>query len=271
MNAIRQDLRAFLDSHPRLQGFWKRARRRVRSVSRWVGRKLRPGLYPTKGTWVNEGQLRPHVRRALEHLLEQLGPRGIGDYLEFGVGQGTSLRIVYDELQRAGLDHVRLVGFDSFEGVPPDEEGRWRTGSFRTEYDDVVRSLDEAGINWDRVTLIKGMYTDTLTETLTEELDLRKVSLVMVDCDLYASAKQALAFCGPLIRDEAVVLFDDWNPLARSNRGEKRAFDEFLRENPALQEIPIGVYDFYPGDRHGKVFRVKRGQGRGASVIAPPR
>ena len=32
----------------------------------------------------------------------------------------------------------------------------------------------------------------------------------MIDCDIYSSARTALDFCGPLIRDRAVLVFDDW-------------------------------------------------------------
>jgi O-methyltransferase len=55
----------------------------------------------------------------------------------------------------------------------------------------------------------------------------------MVDCDIYTSARDALAFVEPMIGDYAVMLFDDWHAggLAEQNLGEKRAFDEFLRRN----------------------------------------
>jgi hypothetical protein len=122
----------------------------------------------------------------------------------------------------------------------------------------VVDSLDQQGIDWKRVSLVKGFYEDTLTEELIAELGLHKVSLIMIDCDLYSSAKEALDFCEPLILDEAVVFFDDWNPLAKANKGEKRAFDEFLQEHPEFEAVAMGVYDYTPGDQCGKVFRVSR-------------
>ena len=80
----------------------------------------------------------------------------------------------------------------------------------------------------------------------------------MVDCDLYSSAKEALTFCGPLLTDPAIIFFDDWNPLAKENKGEKRAFDEFLHENPHVKADELGDYSWKPGDLHGKVFRLSR-------------
>jgi hypothetical protein len=66
----------------------------------------------------------------------------------------------------------------------------------------------------------------------------------MVDCDIYASTKPALAFCAPLIGDEAVVFFDDWfsGGLADRNEGEKRAFEEFLSAHPEFKAEDFGDY-----------------------------
>jgi hypothetical protein len=67
----------------------------------------------------------------------------------------------------------------------------------------------------------------------------------MIDCDLYSSARDALAFCAPLIHDEAVIVFDDWHGggnLAERDLGEKRAFDELLAAEPDLFAEEIGTY-----------------------------
>jgi O-methyltransferase len=58
---------------------------------------------------------------------------------------------------------------------------------------------------------------------------------------MYRSTREALEFCAPLIVDEALIVFDDWNPLAAQNMGEKRAFDEFLNEHPRLRARDYGV------------------------------
>jgi hypothetical protein len=65
---------------------------------------------------------------------------------------------------------------------------------------------------------------------------IREASVIMVDCDLYASARTALHFSADLIVDEAVVFFDDWADaeLAAKGLGERRAFEEFQAANPAL-------------------------------------
>ena len=53
---------------------------------------------------------------------------------------------------------------------------------------------------------------------------------------------QVLAFCEPLIRQQAVLVFDDWHAsgLADKGLGEARAFAEFLQAHPSLvaEELP---------------------------------
>ena len=225
---------------------------------RWMLSRRSLGYPLPFGGLVNERELRPHFRNALRHLQETLGRENIGDYLEFGVYRGSSLLLIYDELLRAELDHIRLFGFDSFEGLPKDDDNHWREGAFRADYDAVVRSLERRGVDRQRVRLARGFFGDTLNDALIAKHDLRRASLIMIDCDLYSSAWQALEFCGPLIRDEAIIFFDDWNPLAKENKGEKRAFDEFLRANRDLEAEAIGDYSWRRDDLHGKIFRVCR-------------
>lgn len=218
-----------------------------------------PWGYPLpSGGLVNEEELRQNFRNALSSLQKSVGSESIGDYLEFGVYRGNSLLLMYDEMLRAGLNHIRLFGFDSFEGFPKDEENYWEEGLCSADYDKVVRSLNQRDIDWKRVSLTRGFFSDTLNDELIAKHNLRKVSLIMIDCDLYSAAKQALDFCGPFIHDEAIIFFDDWNPLAKENKGEKRALDEFLQENPHFKAEAIGSYSWEPGDLLGKIFRVNR-------------
>lgn len=226
---------------------------------KWVEREilLRRG-YPAPGLLINENEFRPQIQQALEHLQSSVEAENIGDFLEFGVGHGTSMRLMYEELVAAKLDHVRLFGFDSFAGLPFDDENEWEEGQFKVDYDEVVHTLRSHEIVMERVTLVKGFFQDTLNEEIVDKHGLLKASLIMVDCDLYTSAKEALAFCAPLILDEAIIFFDDWEPSAQMNKGEKRAFDEFLQNNPEFEAAAVGVYNLYPGDHHGKVFRLIR-------------
>lgn len=190
-------------------------------------KRLAYAMVPTK-------KLRATYRSGLNQLIAKVGRDGVGDYLEFGVHSCTSLLCMYWELQVLSLKHVRLFGFDSFEGLPvsaePDDVGSWAPGAFRSEYDFALQILKDERVDPARVQLTRGWFSDTLTPDFPSRNRLSKASVIMVDCDQYLGAKEALTFCAPLIKDHALVLFDDWNSgnLAARGLGEKRAFDEFL-------------------------------------------
>lgn len=192
--------------------------------------------------------LQQKQRDALQYLVNKFGAENLGDYLEFGVFSGTSIRCMYQVSQEMGLEQMRLFGFDSFEGMPDiaatEDEGTWTPGQFKFGIEFTKGILTAKGIDWNRVFLIKGWFSDTLTPALREQYQIKKASILMIDCDLYSSTVDVLAFCEPLIQDEAVIFFDDWhsNDLAEKNLGEKKAFDEFLQAHPNFTVQEFGTY-----------------------------
>lgn len=223
---------------------------------RWVAWKF--FQHPNPKWYINERQLKPHYRDALRYLSSKPGNIQAGDYLEFGVCHGSSMLLMYEALQEESMDQMRLFGFDSFEGLPEDDEGHWTKGSFSANENDVLKRFSENNVDLGRVHLIKGFYSDTLNDELLAKHDLKKAGVIMIDCDMYTSTIEALEFCEPLIQDEVVMVFDDWNPLAQENKGEKRAFDEFLEKYSHFNAEEIGNYSYRPGDLHGKVFKISR-------------
>ena len=212
-------------------------------------------------TLIEEDQLSPVINAALE-FLEKNSKAKIGDYLEFGVYNGTSMSLAYKAMQEHKNYTTRLFGFDSFEGLPSeattDDDATWFPGQFKCTYDTTVKRLKSKGIDFNRVHLIKGFYSDTLNQELKNKYDLKTASLIMIDCDLYSSTKDALAFCKPLIQDKTIIIFDDWLPhLAKQNLGEKKAFDEFLDINKDLKSSLFHEYKF-KGRNSGKAFLVEK-------------
>ncbi|MDP2654319.1 MAG: TylF/MycF/NovP-related O-methyltransferase [Candidatus Omnitrophota bacterium] len=218
------------------------------------GREQKKILSLYKEKLINESEIARCYGKAIQYLKHKVGKENIGDYFEFGVCRGTSMKCMYDELEKAGLSDVRLWGFDSFEGLPPCDDGHWKAGSFKSNYQHTKKLLTDHGVDWKRAALIKGWYSDTLSEDFAAKHKIKKASLIMVDCDIYSSTKEALDFIGPLIKDHSVVFFDDWNPLARDNKGEKRAFDEFLAAHPEFRAEEFDEYSYSGNDLNGKVF-----------------
>ncbi len=214
-------------------------RRRVRKLS--ARSRYATPLVPAEALQKSYGE-------AIQLLRERRSAEHLGDYLEFGVCHGTSMLCMHRALKDAGVEGVRLFGFDSFEGLPEvaavDDEGIWPPGSFDSDLNHTTQILTNEGVDWDRTFLVQGWFSDTLNDALGSKHHIEKAGLIMVDSDIYTSAKEALDFCAPLIKDQSVIFFDDWNSaaLAEKNLGEKKAFDEFLSEHPEFTAEPLRSY-----------------------------
>jgi hypothetical protein len=88
--------------------YWiERERDRVRRVELAARIRDRPRLVPVSA-------LRTVLLDGLNLLADRHGRAALGDYLEFGVYNGTSLLCTYRACEEAGLTHVRLFkGFHS--------------------------------------------------------------------------------------------------------------------------------------------------------------
>lgn len=213
---------------------------RILAVARQI--KAR-GLLPWKPL-VPEAAFTVCVRAAIRKLRALAPGERLGHYLEFGVSRGTSTACVYHVLRTEGLQYVRLVGFDSFEGLPPEaaSEG-WAPGQYKSTLAATRRYLAKHGVDMRRVLLVKGWFKDSLTEETRDRYGIGKASLILIDCDIYSASKDALEFCAPHIRDRAVILFDDWGWKAdKGEIGQKEAFEEFLEANPQLTAEPLPAY-----------------------------
>jgi predicted O-methyltransferase YrrM len=204
--------------------------------------------------------------------LSRNGEERVGDYLEFGVFHGTSMICMWELLKEMDLGHVRLFGFDSFEGLPDvastDDGGLWKPGEFAAPYELAAapyelakERLAEAGVPANRAVLIKGWFSETLSEETITRHGIANAGVIMIDADIYTSSKQPLDFCAPLIQQEVVLVMDDWyaggGSLVEHNMGQPRALKEFLAENPHFQETDVGPYSYF-GRLAGRVFTLKR-------------
>jgi hypothetical protein len=185
-----------------------------------------------------------------------------GDYVEFGVYKGRSLIAAHaaaqnwvNRLLNGRADHLvkdrgafyqrvhklwaerKFFGFDSFEGMPESkgvdsQRIIWQKGTFSHPIDAVHNSLTAAGIPANQIKLVKGFFSETLTDASRLELGLKKIAVAHIDSDLYESAVLALNFITPMLQNGTVIVFDDWfayrgHPLM----GEQRAFREWQEKN----------------------------------------
>jgi hypothetical protein len=224
-----------------------------------VGKPLRRVRHWHQGRRKNWSPLVPEepfaacCRMAIEELAKQ--EHEFGDYLEFGVSRGTSFAAMHGVLTKKGLNTVRLFGFDSFDGLPPEAtKDGWKPGDFYSAISATRKYLEERGVDWTRSVLIKGWFKDTLNDETIRKFEIERASIIMVDCDIYSASRDALWFSEPLIDDHAVIFFDDWGAGPAANRiGQIEAFDEFLGAFPHLRADPMPSYC-----ENARVFLVSR-------------
>ncbi len=182
-------------------------------------------------------------------LLRGLKGNEIGDYLEFGVFNGSSMSSMYLTCKKYELLSTRFFGFDAFEGLPEgaenEDEGVWKKGFYACSFEKMLECLQRKNIYPESINWIKGWYENTLNQQTISEHSLNKIGIVFVDCDTYSSSKAVLNFIGPLLKEPAILCFDDWklNDLDIKGLGEYKSFNEFLESNKHLKAKEIKSYN----------------------------
>ena len=205
----------------------------------------------------------PDVIPALQKSLEQLKEFGLateGNYCEFGVFKGYAFWQAQQTATRLGFDQMRFFGFDSFEGLPAltpldqTQHNEFYQGQYRCSKQQVEKYLNQHGVDWEKTVLIEGFFSSSLTQRTKEQYGLHKVALALIDCDLYASTVEVLRFLNDMITTGTILIFDDWNCFNQDdNRGQRRAFREFLASHPVWEARPLFSYGLY-----GQVFVMQR-------------
>lgn len=167
-----------------------------------------------------------HINRPIE-----------GYYMEFGSHEGRTMRLAWKHFQH--LFDWDFLAFDSFEGLPDiekiDEQEIWSKGRLKTGEEDFLNIVKKSGMPRSKITTIKGFYEDTLTSDLANKLLPKKAAVIYIDCDLYKSTVPILKFIIPFLQKGTIIVFDDWNCFyGDPNKGERRAWSEFLSDNPDL-------------------------------------
>lgn len=217
---------------------------RLRKPARVVKKFLRANGFGAWDPLVPGTAFEESVRSALQRLPKSAISSGLWDYLEFGVSRGTSMACAHRVLRSSGFKNVRLIGFDSFEGMPEESaEQGWAPGSFHSTMAATRHYLEEQGVDMRRVNLVKGWFKDTLTPKTRDRLGYMEPRLIMVDCDIYSATQDVLEFCAPLIPGHAIMIFDDWGWMADAGAlGQKEAFEAFLAKYPDIKAEALPAY-----------------------------
>lgn len=182
-------------------------------------------------------------------ILQDIKGDNIGDYLEFGVFNGSSMSSMYLTAKKLKLDSMRLFGFDAFAGLPKgaekEDDGVWEKGFYACSFEKMQSCMKRKGIDSEDIIWVKGWYDKTLNKKTIEKFKINNIGIVFIDCDTYSSSKTVLDFLGPLLTKPAILCLDDWklNDLDIKGMGEYKSFNEFLEKNTHLGAKEIKSYN----------------------------
>ena len=78
------------------------------------------------------------------------------------------------------------------------------------------------------VTLVKGMFHETLPQFKKRVLESTPIAFLHVDCDIYASTKEIFCQLADNIVSGTVIVFDEFYNYPGAEEQEFRALQEFL-------------------------------------------
>ncbi len=176
-----------------------------------------------------------------------------GDYAEFGVFDGLFTFIpaclVSQAYKGPGAQPRRCHAFDSFQGLPavrgPDAlVPFYFKGMCSCSRDTFETNLKRKRVDTSRVTITEGFFEDTCNDASKARINLNKLALAWLDCDLYESSVPVLRFLTDLLVDGAVLVFDGWYCFqGRPDHGQQRACQEWLAANPHIKLVPFRQFN----------------------------
>jgi O-methyltransferase len=172
---------------------------------------------------------------ALEQGMEYVRHHSlVGDYTEFGVFKGRTFSAACALAEERSLN-LHYWAFDSFQGLPA-TEGEFVKGSWESGLDEFLSQVKRHIRESSKLHVIKGWFSDTLTEDNPALRGLAKVAIAWVDCDLYESTVPVLNFLTNRLQDGSLIFFDDWFCFkGHPDKGEQRACREWLERNSQIR------------------------------------
>ena len=179
-----------------------------------------------------------------------------GDICEFGCYTGRSLAMLayyHENYWESENTHNsknfikrQVYGFDSFEGLPSSEaHPRWNKGLFGVNHSYHPTIAYGEPVTPEKVynyfssyelprPIIKRAHFDKLHPD--DVMDIEKIAILHVDCDLYSSTQKVFELVKDKLVPGSIILLDDWyNFKAHPDKGERRAFEEFLTQNRHIE------------------------------------
>jgi len=164
-----------------------------------------------------------------EYIAHQLIKNEAINYLEFGTADCETF-VWWLEQNNNAQSH--FSGFDTFTGLPEDW-GDYKKGAF--DLNGVI-----PGINDSRADLHKGLFQDTLHDYLKTFIN-DKPKVILLDADLYSSTLFVLSTIAPFLKDEDIIIFDEFS----SQEHEYLAYENFLKAFPYVKLTTFAAVNNY--------------------------
>lgn len=195
-----------------------------------------------------------------------------GDYVEFGVFEGSSLISAFYANKSTGkkdglvmlnkVDKRKFIGFDSFnEGFKyfkdEDKHINWVEGHLSTNIKKVKKRLTK--VSKDDFILVEGFVENTIppiasNNNIVEGYKIEKIAVVLIDMDLKSPAEVALEFCADKLQDGSIIIIDNYfNFKCHLDKGELGALNNFANNNTKIKLTDYGNYGIT-----GKMFIVSK-------------
>lgn len=184
-------------------------------------------------------------KEVLDYALSQTTVSG--DYFEFGVFAGTTIRYIAKRLKRLGRSDAIIHGFDSFEGLPE----AW--GGFNLDKSAFARGGRLPRVP-SSVVLHRGWFTDMIPKWRASLA--KPVAFIHIDCDIYSSTVQALEGLYDYMQTGTVIVFDEYFNYPNWQQHEFKAWHEFVDRHEL-------TYDYLAFARRQVAIRI-RNTGKGS-------
>lgn len=182
----------------------------------------------------------------LQYCIETIIREDIeGDFIETGVWRGGACIFMRAVLAAYSIEGRKIFVADSFEGLPePDLENYPADKGDRLylhkylaiSQEEVENNFRKYGLLDEKVVFLKGWFKDTLPEA-----PIKKLSILRLDGDMYASTMEALDHLYPKLQNGGFCIIDDY---ALPNC--KQAVDDYRathKINSEIKEIDwTGIY-----------------------------
>lgn len=176
-----------------------------------------------QGRWSKE-HVMEGIERACTGPLKDRGKEM--DALEFGVYRGETTQLIDNTFYGYQYPVRKIFGFDSFEGLPAEDENVERFYLFnKGMFADVGSQLYPLRSNG---YYVKCWFNELTPESI-KDLDIKPACFVHIDGDLYISAVHALTFLfdNNLIIPGTVIAFDEYKSTSTLEAGgESKAWVE---------------------------------------------